>query len=46
MGTYTVEEWLEMYGALPEPGEAVPDLDAIRDREKERELDEDGQMDE
>lgn len=32
MGTYTVEEWLEAYGALPEPGEAVPDLDAIRDQ--------------
>ena len=46
MGSYTAQEYLDMYGALPEPGEAIPDLDAIRDQEKERELDEDGQMDE
>lgn len=38
MGTYTVSEYLEMYGGLPEPGECVPDdPDAVRDDLEERE---------
>jgi hypothetical protein len=32
MGTYDAQEFLDTFGGLPEPGEAAPDLDAIRDR--------------
>lgn len=31
MGTYTVGEYLELFGGLPEPGEAVVDPDELRD---------------
>lgn len=38
MGTYDAGEWLEMYGGLPEPGEAYPaDPDLVRERAEERE---------
>lgn len=31
MGTYTAEEFLDLFGGLPERDEIVPDLDAICD---------------
>lgn len=35
MGTYSAEEFLETFGGLPEPGECIPDFDAIRDRARD-----------
>lgn len=36
MGTYSAAEYLEMFGGLPEPGEAYcSDPDALRDRLEE-----------
>lgn len=32
MGTYTTGEYLELFGGLPEPGEAAVDVDAVRDQ--------------
>lgn len=34
MGTYTAQEHIDLFGGLPEPGEAIPDFDAIRDEQK------------
>lgn len=40
MGTYTTSEFMDAFGGLPEPGEAIPDdPDALRDQAEERERD-------
>lgn len=34
MGNYSAEDYIELFGGLPERGECIPDLDAIRDQQK------------
>ena len=42
MGTYTTQEYLDMFGGLPERGETYPDdPDILRDMEEQRDRDED-----
>lgn len=32
MGSYSVQDHIDLFGGLPDRGEAIPDLDAIRDQ--------------
>jgi hypothetical protein len=36
MGDLSFGDFLEQYGGVPEPGEYIPDFDAIRDAQKEQ----------